>query len=38
MTPEQARRLLDTVKAEERPMIFRPAKESRAGARSYRNW
>lgn len=38
MTPEQAQQLLDSQKAEERALIFRPADKQRAKGRVVKDW
>jgi Ca-activated chloride channel family protein len=38
MTPEQAQQLLDSQKAEERALIFRPPEKQRSKARVFKDW
>lgn len=38
MTPEQAKQLLDSVKGDERPLIFRPEQKPEDRARPMRDW
>ena len=37
MTPQQARQLLDTLRAEEKPMMFVPPQTNRTD-RHFKNW